>query len=42
MKNVIAIACGISDVLDLDSAKAALMTRGLHEMRTLSVAKNCK
>lgn len=42
MKNVIGIACGISDGLGGgDNAKAALMTRGLHEMRKLSVAKDC-
>ncbi len=42
MKNIIAIACGISDGLGGgDNAKAALMTRGLHEMRKLGVAKNC-
>ncbi len=43
MKNIIAIACGISDALRFgDNAKAALMTRGLHEIRKLSVAKNCR
>ncbi len=42
MKNIIAIACGISDGLMFgDNAKAALMTRGLHEMRKLSKTKNC-
>jgi len=42
MKNIFAIACGISDGLESgDNAKAALLTRGLHEMRKLSVAKNC-
>lgn len=42
MKNVIAIACGISDGLGCgDNAKAVLMTRGLHEMRKLSVVKGC-
>lgn len=42
MKNIIAIACGISDGLGFgDSTKAALMTRGLHEIRKLSVTKNC-
>ena len=39
LKNVIAIACGVADGLALGaSARAALMTRGLHEMRKLSVA----
>jgi glycerol-3-phosphate dehydrogenase (NAD(P)+) len=43
MKNIIAIACGISDGLGFgDNTKAALMTRGLHEIRKLSVTKNCK
>ena len=43
MKNIIAIACGISDGLNGgDNAKAALMTRGLHEMRKLCVVKQCK
>ncbi|MDF2576741.1 MAG: hypothetical protein K0S74_225 [Chlamydiales bacterium] len=42
MKNVIAIACGMSDGLGFgDNSKAALMTRGLHEMRKLSVTKQC-
>lgn len=41
MKNVIAIACGISDGLGYgDNTKAALMTRGLHEIRKLSVVKD--
>jgi glycerol-3-phosphate dehydrogenase (NAD(P)+) len=41
MKNIIAIACGISDGLGFgDNTKAALMTRGLHEIRKLSVTKN--
>ncbi len=39
MKNIIAIACGISDVLNGINAKAALMTRGLHEMRKLAEMK---
>jgi glycerol-3-phosphate dehydrogenase (NAD(P)+) len=39
MKNVIAIAAGISDGMDAgDNAKAALMTRGLSEMTRLGVA----
>lgn len=43
MKNIIAIACGISDGLTgSDNAKAALMTRGLHEMRKLCAVKDCK
>ena len=43
MKNVVAIACGISDGLGCgDNAKAVLMTRGLHEMRKLAPVKGCK
>lgn len=43
MKNPIAIACGISDGLGFgDNTKAALMTRGLHEMRKLGVVKGAK
>jgi len=43
MKNIIAIACGIADGLGCgDNAKAALMTRGLHEMRKLCLVKQCK
>ncbi|MBF8262813.1 MAG: hypothetical protein HW387_478 [Parachlamydiales bacterium] len=43
MKNIIAIACGIADGLGCgDNAKAALMTRGLHEMRKLCAVKQCK
>lgn len=42
MKNIIAIACGISDGLGFgDNTKAALITRGLHEIRKLSVTKGC-
>jgi glycerol-3-phosphate dehydrogenase (NAD(P)+) len=43
MKNIIAIACGISDGLGFgDNTKAALMTRGLHEIKKLSVTKGCQ
>lgn len=43
LKNVIAIACGISDGLHLGhSAKAALMTRGLHEINKLAMAHGCR
>ncbi|MBS3902758.1 MAG: NAD(P)-dependent glycerol-3-phosphate dehydrogenase [Anaplasmataceae bacterium] len=43
MKNIIAIACGIADGLGFgDNTKAALMTRGLHEIRKLSVTKGCQ
>jgi len=43
VKNIIAIACGISDGLGFgDNTKAALMTRGLHEIRKLSITKGCK
>ncbi|MGE5196720.1 MAG: NAD(P)H-dependent glycerol-3-phosphate dehydrogenase [Anaerolineae bacterium] len=43
MKNIIAIACGISDGLGFgDNTKAALMTRGLHEIRKLATTKGCK
>ena len=42
LKNVIAIACGISEGLYLGaSSKAALMTRGLHEVRKLALALGC-
>lgn len=43
LKNVIAIACGIAEGLELGlSCRAALMTRGLHEIAKLSMAKGCK
>lgn len=43
LKNIIAIACGIADGLQYGfSSKAALMTRGLHEMQKLALAKGCK
>jgi len=43
LKNIIAIACGISDGLDLgNGARAALMTRGLHEMVKLARHFGCK
>ncbi len=43
MKNIVAIACGLSDGLGCgDNTKAALMTRGLHEIRKLSAVKNCR
>jgi glycerol-3-phosphate dehydrogenase (NAD(P)+) len=43
LKNIIAIACGMSDAMGLgNSSKAALITRGLHEIRKLSVAHGCK
>ena len=43
MKNIIAIACAIADGLGLgENTKAALMTRGLHEIRKLSMVKGCR
>lgn len=43
LKNIVAIACGMAEGLALGhSAKAALMTRGLHEIRKLAVARGCK
>lgn len=43
LKNIIAIACGIADGLQFgNSARAALMTRGLHEIRKIAVACGCK
>ncbi len=41
-KNIIAIACGISDGLGYgDNAKAALITRGVHELSKLGMAMDC-
>jgi len=43
LKNIIAICCGMADALHMGfSAKAALMTRGLHEIRKLAVALGCR
>lgn len=43
LKNIIAIACGIAEGLNLGySTKAAIITRGLHEIRKLAVASGCK
>jgi len=43
MKNIIAIACGASDGLGFgDNTKAALMTRGLHEIRRLASVCGCQ
>lgn len=43
LKNVIAIACGIAEGLGLGmSARSALITRGLHEMRKLAIANGCR
>lgn len=43
LKNIIAIACGVAEGLSLGySCAAALMTRGLHEIRKLSIARGCK
>lgn len=43
LKNIIGIACGISEGLNLGkSAMASLMTRGLHEIRKLAVARGCR
>lgn len=40
LKNVLAIACGISDGLGFGcNARAALITRGLAEVTTLATAK---
>lgn len=43
LKNIIAIACGIADGLQFGfSTKAALMTRGLHEISKLAIAKGAR
>lgn len=43
LKNIIAIACGIADGMELgNSIKAALITRGLHEMKKLFAASGCR
>ncbi|MFA6915569.1 MAG: NAD(P)H-dependent glycerol-3-phosphate dehydrogenase [Parachlamydiales bacterium] len=43
LKNIIAIACGVAEGLSLGySCAAALMTRGLHEIRKLAIARGCK
>jgi glycerol-3-phosphate dehydrogenase (NAD(P)+) len=43
LKNVIAIAAGISDGLKLgDSARAALITRGLHEITNFAVSRGAR
>ena len=43
LKNIIAIACGISEGLALgSSAKAALITRGLHKNRKLAFRRGCQ
>jgi glycerol-3-phosphate dehydrogenase (NAD(P)+) len=43
VKNVLAIACGVVDGLELgDNARAALITRGLAEMTRLGIAKGAR
>lgn len=43
LKNVIAIACGAAEGLNYGySARASLMTRGLHEMQKLATAFGCE
>lgn len=43
LKNIIAIACGIAEGLGMGySTKAAIMTRGLHEIRKLAVNQGCQ
>ena len=43
LKNVIAIACGITEARELgDSAKIAVMTRGFHEIKKIGLALGCE
>ncbi|MBK8576256.1 MAG: hypothetical protein IPN90_11475 [Elusimicrobia bacterium] len=43
LKNVFAVACGVSDGLGFgDNTKAALMTRGLNEMVRLGVSEGAR
>ncbi len=43
LKNVIAIACGIADSIELgESAKSAIITRGFFEMRQIGKALGCQ
>lgn len=43
LKNIIAIACGISEGLQFgDNAKSGLVTRGLHEMRKFAAIMDCR
>ncbi len=43
MKNIIAIACAIAGGLGFgENTRAALITRGLHEIRKLSAVKGCR
>lgn len=43
LKNIIAIACGISDGFQFgDNAKSGLVTRGLHEIRKLTTIMDCR
>lgn len=43
LKNIIAIACGIAEGMELgNSVKAAIITRGLHEIKKLFIAYDCK
>lgn len=43
LKNIIAIACGISDGFQFgDNAKSGLVTRGLHEIRKFATIMDCR